>query len=393
MAQSLIRGSTQILSASVSWDRMVTGAIVPTASLIDGAKFLQSDGTVAMTATFDAGSHIIQNVSNGISAQDAVTVSQLHALQSGFQIHFVTIVSATNLTLSGVQSIDGSFGSTDMRVFLYGQTTPSENGIWITQSGAWTRPDDWPTATLLNDSQYIIVGPESSTVANTKWFCSTFGPFTVDTDSVTFVQDTSGTSYTNGVGLGLSGTTFSVLYGTSSTTAAAGNDSRITGALQTSALGTNVETALGIAIGSAGAPVLLGGAGGTPSAINLSNGSALPAATGLTGTLAAGYFPAFTGGDITSSAGSLALAVDHTAGSGFLKYTDFVTGEVLGGTPNGTLTAFTLAHAPQNDSQKIYLNGQRMNEGSGNDYTISGTSVTMLFSPQTGDLLIVDYQK
>jgi hypothetical protein len=40
--------------------------------------------------------------------------------------------------------------------------------------------------------------------------------------------------------------------------------------------GTGVEAALTVNIGSAGAPVLLNGAGGTPSAINLTNGTALP---------------------------------------------------------------------------------------------------------------------
>jgi len=41
-------------------------------------------------------------------------------------------------------------------------------------------------------------------------------------------------------------------------------------------LGTGVATALAINVGTAGAPVLLDGAGGTPSAINLTNGTALP---------------------------------------------------------------------------------------------------------------------
>lgn len=46
--------------------------------------------------------------------------------------------------------------------------------------------------------------------------------------------------------------------------------------------GTGVEAALGVNIGSAGAPVLFNGAGGTPSAITLTNGTGLPIA-GITG--------------------------------------------------------------------------------------------------------------
>lgn len=49
--------------------------------------------------------------------------------------------------------------------------------------------------------------------------------------------------------------------------------------------GANVGTALGVAVGSAGAFVVNGGAGGTPSSINLANGTALPLTTGVTGVL------------------------------------------------------------------------------------------------------------
>lgn len=82
-----------------------------------------------------------------------------------------------------------------------------------------------------------------------------------------------GTTITNSSGA------ISVAYGTTANTAAQGNDSRITGALQTSALGTGVQTALGVNIGSAGAPVLLNGAGGTPSSLTLTNATGLPNAS------------------------------------------------------------------------------------------------------------------
>ena len=45
--------------------------------------------------------------------------------------------------------------------------------------------------------------------------------------------------------------------------------------------GTGVATALAIPVGSAGAPVLLGGAGGTPSSLTLTNATGLPIGTGV----------------------------------------------------------------------------------------------------------------
>lgn len=49
--------------------------------------------------------------------------------------------------------------------------------------------------------------------------------------------------------------------------------------------GTGVATALGVNVGSAGAPVLFNGAGGTPSSLALANATGLPLTTGVTGTL------------------------------------------------------------------------------------------------------------
>ncbi len=58
-----------------------------------------------------------------------------------------------------------------------------------------------------------------------------------------------------------------------------------TTAVATTTTGTGILTALGTNTGSAGAPVLFNGAGGTPSSITLTSGTGLPLSTGVTGTL------------------------------------------------------------------------------------------------------------
>lgn len=54
--------------------------------------------------------------------------------------------------------------------------------------------------------------------------------------------------------------------------------------------GTGVQTALGVNIGSAGAPVLYNGAGGTPSSLTLTNATGLPAASVVAGALGTGAY-------------------------------------------------------------------------------------------------------
>jgi hypothetical protein len=65
------------------------------------------------------------------------------------------------------------------------------------------------------------------------------------------------------------------------------------------------------------------------------------------------------------------------------------------GTVNGANTTFTLANTPIAGTLVLYQNGQRLRYGSGYDYTLSGTTITMNFPPQSSpspaDYLQADY--
>jgi hypothetical protein len=415
MSQTQINGLTQIKSGSIPWAAMATGPIVPTASLVAGALFIQSGGSVSMAASLNMGGNTVTNSATPVSANDLVNKSYVDAKMGGIGgIHEVRLLSATNIaSLSGLAAIDSVTPLAGDLVALTGQTTQTQNGPWVAAVGAWARPTWWASASVVNEGQYFMVA-EGTLYHDTKWWCTTTGAITVDTTATNFLQDSSGTSYSNGTGLSLAGTVFSVNYGTTATTAAVGNDSRITGALQTSALGANVATALGVAVGSAGAPVVNGGVLGTPSAGTLSSCSGLPISgiaglgTGVAATLAlavgsgsglaalsggyltAGDFPALTG-DVTNTAGSLATTVNVTPGTGFLKYGALIQNETPGGTINGSNATFTLANTPQ--WLQLFLNGVVLEVGIGNDYTLSGSTITMLLVPATGDKLRAYYSK
>jgi hypothetical protein len=78
------------------------------------------------------------------------------------------------------------------------------------------------------------------------------------------------------------------------------------------------------------------------------------------------------------------LYVDLVGGGGS---SIFVNNEIVSG--NGT--SWTLAYTPLSGVEHIYALGQRLTPGAGNDYTISGTSITTANSFSTGQL-IADYQ-
>jgi hypothetical protein len=113
------------------------------------------------------------------------------------------------------------------------------------------------------------------------------------------------------------------------------------------------------------------------------------ALNGKEGTITAGTTAQFFRGDKTfQTLNAAALSDFGTAVSG-----KFVTRETPSGSVNGTNTSFGLANTPVAGSESVFLNGILQEPGSGNDYTISGSTITYLTAPVTGDRIRVSYVK
>lgn len=76
-----------------------------------------------------------------------------------------------------------------------------------------------------------------------------------------------------------------------------------------------------------------------------------------------------------------------------LSSTNFVADETPTGTINGSNADFVIANTPTSGTLKVYRNGVRVLSGTGNGYTLSGTTISFTTAPVTGDAIRVEYMK
>lgn len=108
-------------------------------------------------------------------------------------------VSVANRALTGLAAVDGVTPVAGDHVLLAGQTTASENGLWLAAAGAWTRPTDFPAALSFKGRAVLVAG--GAEFAGTRWACVMASPWTakvVGTDDLTW-QRTDGLSITHAV--------------------------------------------------------------------------------------------------------------------------------------------------------------------------------------------------
>jgi len=117
-----------------------------------------------------------------------------------------TCATTANITLSGEQTID-TFATSATRVLVKNQTISSQNGIYISDSGAWTRASDYNTAAevVQGTSTFILDG---SVNMNKLYVMNEATVTTLGTDPITFTAISALSSYN--FFTGTSGTDFAV---------------------------------------------------------------------------------------------------------------------------------------------------------------------------------------
>lgn len=167
--------------------RKVAG-LADTIQLGKGGQKVRSSGSVLEARNAADSAYAVFRVADGVADNDAVNLGQVNNLLDGLKwMDPVTVVNTIgNITLSGEQTIDGVLTSSD-RVLLTQQTVPSQNGVWVTGAGAWTRPSDFDTGDAAAAKTCIVM--EGTSYADTRWTCTTnSGSDVIDTNNLAFAQ-------------------------------------------------------------------------------------------------------------------------------------------------------------------------------------------------------------
>jgi hypothetical protein len=155
-------------------------------------------------------------LSQPVGATDVVNLLALQSYAAGISWKQPCVAATlTNITLSGLQTIDGKAVVAGDRVLVKDQSTAANNGIYIASASAWTRSSD---ANSWDELICAISFIEYGTQAGGAWFCTAQDGGTLGVTAVNWAQFTTSATYSAGTGLTLTGTVFSITpVGTAST--------------------------------------------------------------------------------------------------------------------------------------------------------------------------------
>ncbi|WAF58599.1 hypothetical protein NRL09_12385 [Aeromonas caviae] len=119
-----------------------------------------------------------------IASQDYVQeqLQKLDAKQS------VRAATTANITLSGVQTIDGVALTVGDRVLVKDQTAAAQNGIYLVAAQGWTRATDADNGAKLTSAARVAVEAGELNVGS-QWYLATTGPITIGVTMLLFKNE------------------------------------------------------------------------------------------------------------------------------------------------------------------------------------------------------------
>ena len=117
------------------------------------------------------------------------------------------VATLSNITLSGLQTIDGYTTLAGDRVLVKNQSSSQFNGIYIASASAWTRSTDMDVWSEVPGAYTVIL---NGSQADTAWVCTASQTGTINVTAMPWVQFSSVNTYFAGTGLTLASNTFSI---------------------------------------------------------------------------------------------------------------------------------------------------------------------------------------
>jgi hypothetical protein len=270
----------------------------------------------------------ITGLATPVNSTDAANKGYVDSTAQGLNVKgSVLVASTTNVStlVGGSVVIDGVTAVAGSRVLLKNQSTASQNGIYVTATGAWTRAADQQTPAI---GDFVFV--ESGNTQSSQGFI-----VTSVTSGVTWTQFSAAGEYVAGNGIAISGT--SIAFNPTST-----------GGLQATSGGASIllQTNSGLATTSSGLAV------GAGSGIVVSTGTVAIDTTVVARKYAANV------GDGTSTS----ITITHSLGTRDVQVTLYdgtSYAEVMADVTHATTNTVTLAFsvAPTSNQYRVVVFG------------------------------------
>ncbi len=188
-AKGRVTGSNSVSSANITAALGYTPVNVAGDTML-GNFFLNT--SIPTNALQAASKQYVDNVAIGLSPKASCRVA-----------------TTVNITLSGLQVVDGVSLVAGNRVLVKNQTNQAENGIYVASTGAWSRGAETDTADELNDAFCFV---REGTAGDTGW-TQIATVVVLGTDPVIWTQFSGAGTVTAGVGITVLGQQVSLAVG------------------------------------------------------------------------------------------------------------------------------------------------------------------------------------
>jgi hypothetical protein len=149
-----------------------------------------------------------QVVSVPTNPNDLVNKAYADSISTGASKYECQCATTQNITLSGLQVIDGYQTIANDRVVVKSQDNAAYNGIYVAASGTWARAADMETWSQVPGANTFV--QNGTLYANTGWTAIVPEIGTINVTPIVWSQFSGAGTYTAGTGLTLNGTQFSI---------------------------------------------------------------------------------------------------------------------------------------------------------------------------------------